>query len=96
MKLTPSETQKNLINLPDWEFLATREVIHKSFLLKDFLEAMKFMNQIALVAEKINHHPEWTNVWNRVDITLCTHDANGLTILDFQLANEIEKIYHQL
>jgi 4a-hydroxytetrahydrobiopterin dehydratase len=95
MKLALSEIQKNLVDFPGWELLATREAIHKSFLLKDFLEAMKFINQIALVAEKMNHHPEWSNVWNRIDITLCTHDANGLTILDFQLAKEIEKIYQK-
>lgn len=93
MKLTLSEKQKNMIDIPGWELLDTRDAIHKRFEFKDFLEAMKFMSEVAVIAENINHHPEWSNVWNRVEITLSTHDANGLTSLDFQLAKEIERIF---
>ena len=94
--LSESDKNKNLLNLPGWVVLENRDAIHKKFEFKDFLEAMRFMNQIALVADEMNHHPEWSNVWNRVEITLSTHDCDGLTILDFNLANAIEKMKAKL
>ncbi len=93
--LTSAEKQQYLQGVPGWQVMEQRDAIQKIFVFQDFLEAMKFMNQIAVVAEKMNHHPEWFNVFNRVEITLSTHDASGLTILDFELAKEIEAIYQQ-
>jgi len=63
-----------------------REAIVKAYRFKDFAEAFAFMTRIALAAEKLDHHPEWFNVYNRVDVTLATHDANGVTELDVALA----------
>ena len=64
----------------------------KTFLFPDFPAAFAFMTQVALAAEKINHHPDWTNVWNRVEVRLSTHDAGGITELDFALAAAMERI----
>jgi len=63
----------------------------KSFKFDNFIEAMGFMTKAAIAAEKANHHPEWSNVYNRVDIVLVTHDSSGITQLDFDLAKEMEK-----
>ena len=68
------------------------EFIKKKFEFKDFMEAFSFMTQVALKAEKMNHHPEWFNVYNRVEITLTTHDAGGLTDKDQKLADYINSI----
>jgi 4a-hydroxytetrahydrobiopterin dehydratase len=64
----------------------------KTFKFKDFSEAFGFMARAALVAEKMDHHPEWTNVWNRVEVTLSTHSAGGLTELDLKLAEAMDRI----
>ena len=71
---------------------AGRDAIQRTFKFKDFSEAFGFMTRAALVAEKMDHHPEWTNVWNRVDVTLSTHSAGGLTELDVKLAEAMDKI----
>lgn len=76
--------------VPGWEFVEGRQAVHKRFVFRDFVEAFGFMTKVALAAEAMNHHPEWTNVWNRVDITLTTHDAGGVTDKDVQLALRIE------
>lgn len=65
--------------------------LQKSFKFKDFTEAFGWMTKVAIVAEKIDHHPEWFNVYNKVDVTLVTHDANGITQLDFDLAAQMDK-----
>ena len=68
--------------------------LEKSFQFKDFVKAFSFMTQVAFIAEKMNHHPTWTNVWNRVDISLATHDAgNTVTEKDRQLADAIDAVY---
>lgn len=67
-----------------------RDAIHKEFLFKDFNQAFGFMTRVALKAEKMDHHPEWFNVYNKVQITLSTHDCSGLSENDVQLANFIE------
>ena len=68
--------------------------LNRSFQFTNFIEAFGFMSQVALVSEKMNHHPNWSNVYNKVDITLCTHDAdNTITEKDRKLANEIDKIF---
>ncbi|WP_299478363.1 4a-hydroxytetrahydrobiopterin dehydratase [uncultured Roseibium sp.] len=91
-RLKPEDRAAGLTTLPEWHLCEGREAIFKSFKFKDFREAFGFMTQVALVAEKMNHHPEWSNVYRTVDITLATHDVGGLSELDLELAGEIEKI----
>ncbi len=73
-----------------WAHDAGRDAITKTFEFKSFIAAFGWMSQAALHAEKLNHHPEWSNVYNRVTVTLTTHDAGGLTELDVKLANRME------
>ena len=75
-----------LAGLDGWTAVEGREAIRKSFSFKDFNQAFGFMTRIALAAEKLDHHPEWFNVYNRVDVTLATHDAGGVTELDVKMA----------
>ena len=75
-----------LKSLPGWAATPGREAIQRSFRFKDFNAAFGFMARSALMAEKLDHHPEWSNVYNRVDVTLTTHDAGGVTELDVRLA----------
>jgi 4a-hydroxytetrahydrobiopterin dehydratase len=91
-KLTEAEHQGLAARLPGWSQVKGRDAISKSFKFKDFNAAFGFMTQVALIAEQMNHHPEWFNVWNRVDITLSTHDAGGLTERDVKLAEAIERV----
>ncbi|PBQ31704.1 4a-hydroxytetrahydrobiopterin dehydratase [Sphingobacteriaceae bacterium] len=85
-----SEIQDNFHWLKNWELAGNS--LYKEFKFKDFISAFGFMSQVALYAEKLNHHPDWKNVYNTVSITLSTHDAGGLTKLDFELAKLIDKI----
>lgn len=78
--------------LPDWRPLEGRDAIHRRFVFRDFSAAFGFMARVALLAEKHDHHPEWSNVWNRVDIVLTTHDAGGLTERDVALARAIDAL----
>ncbi len=89
-KLSPETVEKELKELAGWACSNDKNKIEKSFKFKDFCEAWGFMNRIALLAEKMDHHPEWFNVYNRVDITLTTHDANGISDRDIKMAKEIE------
>ena len=90
--LLESEIKKLLTNnLKEW-FLE-KKVLKKDFNFKSFVEAFSFMTAIALEAEKLNHHPDWSNVYNRVSINLTTHEANGVTQLDLDLASTIDGIY---
>jgi 4a-hydroxytetrahydrobiopterin dehydratase len=90
--LAPDERKDALAKVPGWKPVAGRDAIAKSFKFKDFSEAFGFMTRAALVAERMNHHPEWFNVWNRVDVTLSTHDAGGLTERDIELAAAMDKL----
>lgn len=72
--------------VPEWAPVAGRDAIHKRFTFADFKQAFAFMTRVALKAEQMDHHPEWANVYNRVDVTLTTHDAGGVTALDVALA----------
>ena len=74
----------------DWALVDDRDAIVKTFKFKNFIEAFGWMSQMALVAEKMNHHPEWFNVYDRVEVTLTTHDANGLSALDVKLADKMD------
>jgi 4a-hydroxytetrahydrobiopterin dehydratase len=75
-----------IADVPEWAPVAGRDAIHKRFVFADFKQAFAFMTRVALKAEQMDHHPEWSNVYNRVDITLTTHDAGGVTALDVALA----------
>ena len=87
--LEADEISARLKTLAGWE--VRHQKLHKSFKFKDFPAAFAFMTAVAFLAEKQDHHPEWFNVYNRVDITLSTHDANGLTQRDIDLARFIEQ-----
>jgi 4a-hydroxytetrahydrobiopterin dehydratase len=84
-----------LASLPGWRWLDDRDAIARRFSFGDFVMAFGFMTRVAIEAEKLNHHPEWSNVYRHVDITLTTHDAGGLTALDIALARAIERLYRQ-
>ena len=83
-KLTEEQIAQQMQELPAWELGADR--IKRTFRFSDFVEAFGWMSSVALVAERMNHHPEWRNVWATVEVELSTHDAGGLTELDMQLA----------
>jgi 4a-hydroxytetrahydrobiopterin dehydratase len=78
--------------LPQWTPVEGRDAIRRSFRFRDFSEAWGFMARVALLAEAQDHHPEWSNVWNRVEITLTTHDAGGLSARDVRLAQAIDAL----
>jgi 4a-hydroxytetrahydrobiopterin dehydratase len=78
--------------LGEWDYDEARDAITRQFLFADFSEAFAFMVRVALLAEKQDHHPEWSNVWNRVDIALTTHDAGGLSARDVRLAKAIDAL----
>lgn len=90
--LSESERADALTDLEGWTFDAVRNGIAKRFVFADFNEAFGFMTRVALAAEKADHHPEWSNVWNRVDILLSTHSAGGLTGKDIALARTIDTL----
>lgn len=91
-KLTPSQAEAGLSALDGWEFARDGDAMRKVFKFADFSEAWGFMNRVALLAEKADHHPEWFNVYNTVDITLTTHDAGGLSQRDLDMARAIEAL----
>lgn len=76
--------------LPNWQAVEGREAIKRTFEFKNFIEAFGWMTRMAITAEKMNHHPEWFNVYRRVDVVLTTHDAGGVTDLDLKLARAME------
>ena len=86
-KLPAEQRTQVLRDLDGWNEVQDRDAISRTFRFADFNEAFGFMTRIALKAEQMNHHPEWFNVWNRVDVTLTTHDAGGVTQLDVELAH---------
>lgn len=90
-KLEKNDVAARMDTVPGWVVAPDGLSMSKSFKFKDFSAAWAFMARSALLAEKINHHPEWFNVYNRVEVTLNTHDAKGLTELDFRMAADMNR-----
>ena len=91
-KLAPDARKSALAKLSGWSDVQGRDAITKKFVFKDFNEAFGFMSRTALTAEKMDHHPEWFNVYKTVEVTLSTHDAGGLTELDVKLAEAMNRL----
>ena len=91
-KLTDEEKAEALGRLPDWTLAEDGDALRRSFTFRDFSEAFGFMARVALAAEKMDHHPDWTNVYNRVDIKLSSHDIGGLSARDVRLATRIDAL----
>lgn len=89
-KLASDVIEQYLQKCPDWAL--DQGKLYRRFVFDDFVAAFGFMSRVALLAEAMNHHPEWSNVWNRVEIHLTTHDAGGISDLDFQLAQKIDSL----
>lgn len=90
-KLDHNAVRTELAQLHGWMYDDTRPAIQKTFTFKSFSSAWGFMSRCALLAEKMGHHPEWFNVYNRVEVTLTTHDAGGVTVLDLKMAGSMDK-----
>jgi len=88
--LPPKEIDSRLQSRPGWNLQDGK--LHRVFEFENFVEAFGFMSQIAILAEKMDHHPEWSNVYSRVEVFLTTHDADGLTELDFELAESMDRV----
>jgi 4a-hydroxytetrahydrobiopterin dehydratase len=91
-KLAAAERAELPNTLPHWKLVTGRDAIRRDWKFSDFSEAWGFMTRVALLAEKHDHHPEWANVWNRVEIVLSTHDAGGLSARDVALARAIDAL----
>lgn len=91
-QLSEAERADALDGLPEWDYDEARDAITRTIVFTDFAEAFGFMAQVALLAERMDHHPEWSNVYNRVDVLLTTHDAGGLSARDVELAGAIDGI----
>lgn len=91
MIIAKKEAEQRLKSLPGWQL--KKSVITKEFVFKDFKEAFRFMTSSAKIAEKMQHHPEWTNNYNKVAVWLTTHNPQGLTELDFELARQMNELY---
>jgi 4a-hydroxytetrahydrobiopterin dehydratase len=91
-KLTGDARKAGLAKLPGWSEVKDRDAITRTFVFRDFNEAFGFMTRAALIAEKLDHHPEWSNVYKTVTVTLSTHDAGGLTERDVKLAEAMNRL----
>ena len=91
-RLTEGHRRESLAAIPEWRYDEGRDAIARRFTFADFNQAFGFMTRVALLAEKADHHPEWSNVWNRVDILLTTHDAGGLSQRDIHMAQAIDAL----
>lgn len=94
-KLNPNQVREELAKATHWRHDVERDAIVREFLFADFRQAFSFMTQVALAAEKYDHHPEWANVYNRVNIVWRTHDASGLTQRDFELARCADEAFER-
>lgn len=90
--LSPEERRTGLARLPEWKPVDGRDAITRSFAFPDFGAAFGWMTRVALLAERMDHHPEWSNTYNRVTVVLSTHDAGGLTRADLALAEAIDRL----
>ena len=91
-KLSEQAVAEALASLSDWQRCDGRDAISRTFKFADFSEAFGFMSRAALVAEKMDHHPEWANVYSRVEVTLTSHDAGGVTERDIKLARAMDRL----
>lgn len=91
-QLSEAERAAALDRLGEWDYDEARDALTRRFLFADFSEAFAFMTRVALLAEQHDHHPEWSNVWNRVDVLLTTHDAGGLSERDVKMARAIDAL----
>ena len=91
-QLADDERAAALDALGEWDYDDARDALVRSFVFADFVEAFGFMTRVAILAEKADHHPEWSNVYNRVDVLLTTHDAGGLSTRDVALATAIDAL----
>ena len=91
-QLDEDERAAALDQLGEWDYDEARDAITRQFMFADFVEAFGFMTRVAILAEKADHHPEWSNVYNRVEVLLTTHDAGGLSTLDVALAKAIDAL----
>ncbi len=91
-QLDEDERAAALDQLGEWDFDEARDAITRQFMFADFVEAFGFMTRVAILAEKADHHPEWSNVYNRVEVLLTTHDAGGLSARDVALAKAIDAL----
>ena len=91
-QLTDAEREAALADLPDWRLREDGLAIERTFRFRDFSTSFAFMTRVALIAEKHDHHPEWSNVYNRVSITLTTHEAGGLSARDVTMARAIDRL----
>lgn len=89
-KLSKAEVKEGMKKLKGWKYALGGGTVSKTFQFKNFSQAWAFMSRVALLAEKMNHHPEWFNVYNRVEVTLRTHDAGGITALDLEMARKMD------
>jgi 4a-hydroxytetrahydrobiopterin dehydratase len=94
-RLSEAERRELLPGLQGWSMVEGRDALHKRFTFKNFSEAFGWMCRVALAAEKLDHHPEWLNVYRTVDVTLSTHDAGGLTRRDVDLARTMDRMAGQ-
>jgi 4a-hydroxytetrahydrobiopterin dehydratase len=94
-KMNPEQLDVALQSLPAWKRHGRRDAIRRQYTFDDFPQAFSFMTQVAIIAEKRNHHPEWSNVYNKVDITLTTHDAEGVTGRDIELARYADQAFER-
>ena len=92
VKMPPAKITESLSEVTGWQKIPDRDAIQKTFSFQDFSEAFSWMTRVALLAEKMDHHPEWCNVYNRVEVTLSSHDVDGLSQRDFALAKLIDEI----
>ena len=91
-QLSEDERTAALDTLDEWDYDEVRDALTRRFVFSDFVEAFGFMTRVAILAEKADHHPEWSNVYNRVDVLLTTHDAGGLSARDVALAGAIDAL----
>lgn len=89
-KMTPQQVQAELKNLEGWALKNGK--LHRELKFKNFVQAFGFMTQVAILAEKANHHPEWSNVYNQVTVELTTHECNGISKRDFDLGKKINEL----